>query len=160
MNKRGFTLIELMAVLIIISVVSVSSIITFGAINKDTSKNELANTYKEIQRSAVLYLDLNDVWLKSFVSEKSIDIKLFELKNWNYISEDIVDSVNNTEISDNYIIKIYVAGTGKNVYTNTCIFENKKVNGVQKSVCVADENGKYDFDDNSIVGVSCCKGFN
>ena len=50
MNKKGFTLVELMAVLIIVSVVSVSSIITFGQINKDTSKNELANNYKEIQR--------------------------------------------------------------------------------------------------------------
>lgn len=157
MNKKGFTLVELMAVLIIISVVSVSSIITFGQINKDTSKNELANTYKEIQRSAILYLDLNDVWLNSFVSEKNIDIKLFELKNWNYISEDVKDSVNDKKISDNYIVKIYVAGEGKNVYTNTCIYENKMINGVQRSVCVADQNGKYDFDDNSRVGVACCK---
>lgn len=159
MNKKGFTLVELMAVLIIISVVSVSSIITFGAINKDTSKNELANTYKEIQRSAVLYLDLNDVWLKSFVSEKNIDIKLFELKNWNYVSDEIKDSVNNKDISDNYIIKIYVTGNDKNLYTNTCIYENKKIDGALKSVCVSDENGKYDFNDNSVVGVDCCKGF-
>ncbi len=157
MNKKGFTLIELMAVLIIISVVSVSSIITFGQINKDTSKNELKNTYKEIQKSAVLYLDLNDVWLKSFTSEKNINIKLVELKNWNYISEDIKDSVNNKEISDDYIVKIYVAGGEKNIYTNTCIYKNKTINNVQKSICVADENGKYDFDDNSLVGEACCK---
>ena len=157
MNKKGFTLVELMAVLIIVSVVSVSSIITFGQINKDTSKNELANTYKEIQRSAVLYLDLNDVWLNSFVSEKKIDIKLFELKNWNYVSDEIKDSINNKEISDNYIVRIYVSGEGKNIYTNTCIYENKMVNNVQRSVCIADETGKYDFDDNSIVGDACCK---
>lgn len=157
MNKKGFTLIELMAVLIIVSIVSVSSIIAFNQIDKDTSKNELENTYKEIQRSAILYLDLNDVWLKSFVSEKNIDIKLVELKNWNYISDDIKDSVNDKEISDNYIVRIYVSGEEKNIYTNTCIYENKTIDNVQKSVCVADENGKYDFDDNSLVGVACCK---
>ena len=83
--------------------------------------------------------------------------KLFELKNWNYVSDEIKDSINNKEISDNYIVRIYVSGEGKNIYTNTCIYENKMVNNVQRSVCIADETGKYDFDDNSIVGVACCK---
>lgn len=82
---------------------------------------------------------------------------MFELKNWNYVSDEIKDSVNNKEISDNYIVRIYVSGEGKNIYTNTCIYENKMVHNVQRSVCIADETGKYDFDDNSIVGVACCK---
>ena len=82
---------------------------------------------------------------------------MFELKNWNYVSDEIKDSINNKEISDNYIVRIYVSGEGKNIYTNTCIYENKMVNNVQRSVCIADETGKYDFDDNSIVGDACCK---
>ena len=49
MNKKGFTLMELLAVILILAVVSVSSTIAFGNIDDTTAKTELKNKYIDIQ---------------------------------------------------------------------------------------------------------------
>ena len=89
MNKKGFTLMELLAVILILAVVSVSSTIAFGNIDDTTAKTELKNKYIEIQRAASLYVDLNDdqPYIHEFSNKGITRITVNELKNNNYISQ-------------------------------------------------------------------------
>ena len=54
MNKRGFTLLEILTVLVIISVVGTSSMLVFGNIDEETSQNDSENIYKDIQNAQEL----------------------------------------------------------------------------------------------------------
>ena len=62
MNKKGFTLIELMVVIAILAVVSASTIVIFDNTDKNTADSELRATYTGIQRDAILFMDLTDSW--------------------------------------------------------------------------------------------------
>ena len=73
MNKKGFTLMELLVVIVIVAVVSVGATISFGTVDDNTAIKERINQFKEIQRSANLYLDLNDqATINQFISDGSI----------------------------------------------------------------------------------------
>ena len=91
--KKGFTLMELLFVIVIVSVISISSVVVFGNIDDSTAAKDRINTYVDIQRGAVLYIDLNDYWLAQFKENKEIKIELSELKISNYIDIDIQDFI-------------------------------------------------------------------
>ena len=55
MNKKGFTLMELLFVIVIVSLISISSVIVFGNIDDETSIKDRISIYKDIQKSALLY---------------------------------------------------------------------------------------------------------
>ena len=93
MNKRGFTLLELLAVVVIVAIVGVSATISFGNIEQDTSVEDLKNKYIEIQRSANLYMDLHNSDIEWFLANKVIYYKIATLKGENYISSDLSKNV-------------------------------------------------------------------
>ena len=119
MNKKGFTLMELLIVILIVSVVSVGAIISFGEVDDTAAKKERANQYAEIQRAASLYLDLHDALLKQFVSDKYTMIKIYTLQEEGYISKELEDPVTTKEIDNNYSIVLYV----DNDKVNSCIVD-------------------------------------
>lgn len=132
MNKNGFTLMELLFVIVIVALISISSVIVFGNIDDETSSKDRINIYKDIQKSALLYIDLNDSWLYQFKANGEIKIELSELKNSNYISFDVTDPVTNKEIPSNYMVQIYTAypehDTGhKTPYIDTCIVNKNEL---------------------------------
>ena len=133
MNKKGFTLMELLFVIVIVAVISISSVIVFGNIDDETALKDRANIYMDIQKSALLYIDLNDAWLNQFKSNGEIKIELSELKQANYISFDVTDPVTNKEIPSNYMVQIYTAEDDYyHKYIDTCIV-NKTV--LLDSIC-------------------------
>ena len=136
--KKGFTLIELLVVIVIIGVISASAVVSFSNIDNETSKKDLASKYREIQRSASVYIDLNDEWLDQFMSRKEIYIKLNELKNSNYIKQDLINPVTNEEISSSYSVKLFIDTKDDMEFVNSCI-----VNVINDSniTCIANSNG-------------------
>ena len=62
--KKGFTLMELLVVIVIVAVISVSSVLAFGNIDDSTAVKDRMNIYKDIQRSAILYVDLNNLTME------------------------------------------------------------------------------------------------
>lgn len=176
--KKGFTLMELLFVVVIVSVISISSVVVFGNIDDSTAIKDRMNTYVDIQRGAVLYIDLNDYWLAQFKENKEIKIELSELKNSNYIDIDIQDPVTNKEIPSNYMVQIYTAEDPYgNEYIDTCIVSKTELldarcnpssssyNKVQCQIkaCVADNKGERkiyrDKDTNKEIGASCCSSY-
>lgn len=137
MNSKGFTLIELIIVIAFVAVIGVSSVIIFEQSTSDTKDKELQNTYTEIQRAASLYVDLHDTWLDSFSESHEAIIKIGELKNSNYVSNKIKNPVTNKSIPDNYMVRLYVNGTGDNAYLDSCI-----INYVGSNIkCISNSDG-------------------
>lgn len=144
MNKKGFTLIELLVVIVIMGVVGTSSMIMFNNIDDDTAEVDRENTYKTIQRSAILYLDLNDDWLQQFKDKKEMFIEMSELMGTNYVSSSLEDPVTNEEIPSNYIVKLYISKDrhGRE-YMDSCILDKDKLkSSKEESACVVDSEGK------------------
>ena len=106
--KKGFTLLELLVVIMIVAVVSISATISFSSVDDDTSKKELTNKYIEIQRATHLYLDLHNSDLEWFIENKTIDVKLSELKNENYITIDLSNPVTKEDISESYFVRLCI----------------------------------------------------
>ncbi len=132
MNKKGFTLIELMVVIAILAVVSASTIVIFDNTDKNTADSELRATYTGIQRDAILFMDLTDSWREQLNSNGYIYVKLNELENQNFVEAGITDPTNYDEIPRDYVIKIYI--------------DEKVMDGVNKSrldSCVLDLSNEY-----------------
>lgn len=129
--KKGFTLMELLVVIVIVSVISVSSVLAFGNIDDSTAIKDRINVYKNIQRSAKLYVDLNNSWLNQFRAKGFMYIGIMELKNSNYVDIEVEDPVTGEEIPSNYIIKIYTAKDSDNMeYIDTCIIDKIELNSI------------------------------
>lgn len=147
MNKKGFTLMELLAVILILAVVSVSSTIAFGNIDDTTAKQELRNKYIEIQRAASLYVDLNDdqPYIHEFANKGRTRITVNELKNNNYIS-DLSDPLGGGDIPLSYTVVIYLTD---DKHIDTCIIESEYEtdavgNSIETKTCIADSKGEFE----------------
>lgn len=148
MKKDGFTLLELMIVVLIVAVIGVAATISFSSIDSDTSQLELKNKYLEIQRAANLYLDLHNADLKWFMENKQIDVKIGDLKSENYLTNDLSNPVTGEDISESYFVRLYITKDSNNEdYVNSCIIDRTST-GI---TCIADSYG------NSGSGVVCCE---
>ncbi len=140
MKKEGFTLIELIAVIAIASVLVVASFVMFNTDNEKSEEDDLRNKYKEIQTAAILYVDLNSSWLTSFTTTGEAYVRLGELQNENYVSENMTNPVTGEEIPSDYLIKVYTTNldmTNPNAYADSCIISTSGGN----TKCIANANG-------------------
>ena len=81
--KNGFTLVELLVVIVITVTVSAGSAMLFGKSNADTNEEDLRGKYREIQRAAIIYTDLNDSWRNALNESGEVSVKLGELQSTN-----------------------------------------------------------------------------
>ena len=97
-NKNGFTLIELIAVIVIISILSLTAIFTFGKI-RESSKNKADElTYNSIMKSAASYANEYYNEEKYWLHVEKEDIETFcvpvlELYNKGYLKQDNINNV-------------------------------------------------------------------
>lgn len=140
MNKKGFTLIELLVILAVMAIAGVASLVLFSTSNENADKEELKNKYMEIQKAAVVYVDLNNSWLSSFTSGNEIYVKLGELQNTNYLSRNINNPVTGEKFPGSYLIKIFKTtfdGNESTSFIDTCIISREGEN----TRCIADSDG-------------------
>ena len=137
--KKGFTLLELLAVLAILAFLGVSSVILFSKNNEDINLEDLKNKYKEIQNAAILYIDLNDSWLSTFTENGEAFIKLSVLQNENLISKKMVNPVNGDKFSSSDLVKVCIANRGSsNEFVDSCILSYESENNIK---CIANRDG-------------------
>jgi len=135
--KKGFTLMELLVVITIISVISVSATISFSKIDNDTSTIELEKKYKDIIRAAIIYADLNDSVMQSLVSKNKAYLKLYNLVEENYVSSDLSNPVTGEDISTNDTVVLYIDESNGFSFLNACIIDIKEVGGGVDVSCVS-----------------------
>lgn len=136
--KKGFTLIELLAVLAIMAIAGAASIALFSSGDDITDKNELENTYIEIQNAAVVFVDLNNAWLNSFTFSNEIYVKLAEMQGTNIVSRNLINPVTKEGFPSDLLVKIFKTSLNGKEYVDTCIVYNE--NG--HTNCIADSRGK------------------
>lgn len=137
--KNGFTLVELLVVIVITVTVSTGSAMLFGKSNAVTNEEDLRGKYREMQRAAIIYTDLNDGWRKTLNEQRSVSVRLGELMNTNYVDKNFSNTVTKETFPKNYIIKLYIASSGDNEYLDSCVVRYS--NG--QEICIANSRG-YD----------------
>ena len=111
MNKKGFSLIELLAVIVIIGIIGGIGVVSVTAINNNIKKNMLEKKIDVIEAAAKLYGDDNKnsviKSLKKYNSNPCISIKVNKLIP-DYLDSDTKDTCNgncvvNPSNKDNYL---------------------------------------------------------
>ena len=138
--KKGFTLTELLVVIALMAIIGFSAFAIFGQSNDNTMEEDLRNKYKQIQKAAILYVDLNDSWLMNFTSQGEVYLKVGVLQEENYISGNMINPVTGDLFPSSNLVKIYKTSlieNDPNAYINTCIISNEGGN----TNCIANSEG-------------------
>lgn len=140
MNKKGFTLMEVLLVVTIAAVVGIGSVVMYETTTNVTKEEDLKNTYVDIEQAATLYMDVDSSALISFRENNYLSVPILTLKSNNYIDSDLKNPVDNSDISDDYLVYIYVEKKQNKSYLNTCIVERAGTSGTPK--CIANNEGE------------------
>lgn len=147
--KKGFSLMELLVVMAIVSVISVSSGIMFGNINDDSAETDRMNIYKDMQRAALLHLDLNNAALSQFRNAEfngTFTVGLETLMNHNYVDIELIDPVTNERFPNYYVIVYTETDHKGDPFINTCIVNNFNYLNQKYNDKTCDEYNKNDPD--------------
>lgn len=137
MNKKGFTLVELLAVVIILALLALITSTSVTKMVKD-SKDELSETQIELIKTSAKTWGADN--LDKLPSPgKCSYLTLGDLKEYGLIDSKVINASTNKEISDNLIIKLT---TTTNSYGNP--ITNYEVNSNDISGCSHNLYKKYE----------------
>jgi prepilin-type N-terminal cleavage/methylation domain-containing protein len=177
MDKKGFTLVELLVVGVIIAVLSIVIVPSVININKNINKRLLSEKIENIESSAVLYANNNE---EIFNGTDVVYIYVYELVDSNYMTVDVtvgsencnaslektsigcvINPTNKKSINNNYVI-LRKEGTGvKATYVDTTQVPEGETNQsatLVDAVCAGFANGTFRgqaYSGGSIVECSC-----
>ena len=138
--KNGFTLMEVLIVVLISAIIGVSSVVMYETTTNVTKEQELKNTYIDIQEAAMLYMDVESSALSSFRENQYLNVPISILQSDNYLDSELKNPVDNSEISSDYIVRIYIkkdTSSGKS-FLNSCIV--KRTSSTPE--CIANSDGE------------------
>ncbi len=179
MNKKGFTLVELLVVVVIIAVLSVIIIPSVININKSINKRLLSEKIENIESSAILYANNNE---EIFNGTDVVYVYVYELVDANYMTVDVaagtdkcmvateksrvgcvIDPTDKTSINNNYVI-LRKEGAGVTAtYVDTTETPTEQTNEsvtLVDAVCAGYANGTFKgqaYSDGRIVECTCDK---
>ena len=159
--KKGFTLIELLLVISILAIAATSCVISFNNSDKESDIEELKTRYKDIQRGAILFVDLNDINLANFTNSKVVTVTFSDIKK--YLSRGnsraFKNPVTGEDMPSNYLVEITMSDYKEDgmtedkkeelEYVKSCIMTAKiKTYGsgdtsktLKELTCIANQNG-------------------
>lgn len=99
MKKEGFTLVELIAVIILLGLLSLIVSIPVSKIIKNTRKSLNDNQKEQIKLAASLWATDNPYLLPPYTEDKSsINITIEQLRDEGYLDTDIMNLINKNKI--------------------------------------------------------------
>lgn len=106
MNKRGFTLVELLATIVLLSIISVISYVSISSVIKKNKVNNCRNLIKSIEGASREYVSDNRY---NFTNRDDKVITAEDLFRGNYLKNEIMDPFTNEKVnSENVKIIIYL----------------------------------------------------
>ena len=116
-DKKGFTLVELLATIVILGIISGFGITAgFNLLNK-SKNNQVVQQKKQLIMAAETYVQENRSKLpKNVGSSYSVKIYLSELKNANYIKSDVVDGNKDACNMSTSYVEVTKVGDAKYTY--------------------------------------------
>ena len=129
MNKKGFTLIEILMVLVILVSITVAGTFGIQSIQKKSEEQALNELYSEILSAADVYLNENETFTTDILN-KEVDekcIRIYTLQNEGLLSTSLTNPVTKKLIPGNLCVISYLGedGTIKNVFSESA--DTKKV---------------------------------
>ena len=127
MNKKGFTLIEILMVLVILVAITVAGTFGIQSIQKKSEEQALNELYSEILLAADVYLNENETFATDLLN-KEVDekcIRIYTLQNEGLLSTSLTNPVTKKLIPGNLCVISYLSedGTIKNSFNEE---DNKK----------------------------------
>lgn len=120
MNKKGYTLVELIAVVVIIALISIIVILNFDTIiGKSNNKKDKA--FKDdLEKAACVFIDLkaNAVFKQSCYPSKTCTVRVSQLISAGLITDEYTDPATNKAIDPQLSVVVSWDDNG----TKTCTF--------------------------------------
>lgn len=123
-NQKGFTMIELLATLVIIAIISTLTITAFSSYIKTTKEQKLKINENSIQEASILYVKEYREVLEKNNTTNAYCITVEELIQKGYLKENILDN----QIKKNSYIKVYKNEDNLTYETSSLITSNDKYN--------------------------------
>ena len=121
MNKKGFTLIELSGVIVLIAILTALATIPINSIIKNAKKDLNEHQKKQIILSAQNWaIDNKDMLPKRGGNTEDVKITIEQLYNGGYLDNEVVDLNNNNKVSKCSYVNVALIDENKNsgnVYT-------------------------------------------
>lgn len=114
MNKKAFTLIELLATIVILSIILSIVVINVSDYINDAKEKSYDTLIKSIKTSTELYIaDYSNEFPELEVPGSTFDIQINDLVDNEYLTEDLIDKRTGTQIPLTTLIHVTVANKNK-----------------------------------------------
>lgn len=115
MNKKGFTLIELSGVIVLIAILTALATIPINSIIKNAKKDLNESQKKQIVLSAQNWaIDNKDMLPKRGGNTGDVKVTIEQLYNNGYLDDEVVDLNNNNKVSKCSYVNIALVDENKN----------------------------------------------
>lgn len=117
MNKKGYTLIELIAVVVIIAMVAIIIVVNFDKILGKSDDKKVSAFESDLEKAACVYVDLkeNNVF-KSSCYPNTCTVTVASLISSGLVKDDTIDPVTNNTVSKTLTVSV----TWDNEGTKNC----------------------------------------
>ena len=113
-SKRGFTLIEILIVLVVLVTVTAGATIGIKEIQKRSEERNLRELYTMIETAADTYLSINDEYREELLNEEVTErcTRIYTLQNEGLLSNDLSNPVTKKRIPGNLCVISYINDEG------------------------------------------------
>ena len=113
-NKKGFTLIEILIVLVVLVTVTTGATIGIKEIQKKSEQRSLKELYTMIETAADTYLSINDENREELLNDEITEkcIRIYTLQNGGLLKEELSNPVTKKRIPGNLCVISYINEDG------------------------------------------------
>ncbi len=113
-NKKGFTLIEILIVLVILVTVTTGATIGIKEVQKKSEQRSLRELYTMIETAADTYLSINDENREELLNDEITEkcIRIYTLQNGGLLKEELSNPVTKKRIPGNLCVISYINEEG------------------------------------------------